>query len=476
MEGKRSKWADSEEEGEEEEEVKDKDEVKAAGPPPAKKSKWETTPSPRAEKGEEEGPKGEAAGKEGQADLAARATETGDATSALDMLEDKLAAGGAEGLAEQQEVQNAGEEGEKGETAAEAKESEAQPIIVQYKKELNRCREVDRSYKKLNKIDEGTYGVVYRAECKISKRIVALKQVKLERAIEGFPLTALRELTVLLGLRHPNIVDVIEIVISPKKQVFMVMEYMEHDFRALMETMKAPFRTGQAAAAGGELERALLSGVEFMHRHWVIHRDLKTSNLLLDNKGCLKVCDFGLARKYHDPVKAMTPEVVTLWYRAPELLYGEKHYSIAIDMWSVGCIFAELVLKEPLLRGKTEQDQRDKIVELIGTPDEETWPKFKELPLSKVSYTGGPSLSDLGFEMLSRLLYYDPERRWTAKRALESEFFKEAPLACKPEDMPTWPSTHDEPKGSRKKKMTPEVDDRAAAYFDEDGRFNRASD
>jgi cell division cycle 2-like protein len=103
----------------------------------------------------------------------------------------------------------------------------------------------------------------------------------------------------------------------------------------------------------------------------------------MDNKGNLKLCDFGLARLYCDPVMNMTPEVVTLWYRAPELLYGEKTYGTAIDMWSVGCIFGELVLKEPLLKGRSEQEMRDKIVELMGTPDEDNWPKFKDLPGAK---------------------------------------------------------------------------------------------
>jgi cell division cycle 2-like protein len=324
------------------------------------------------------------------------------------------------------------------------------------------CLRHDRCHVALR--GQGTYGVVYRARCRTTERVVALKQarsppsaapqaraarpggacgpsagpsaeladglwaqVKLERAREGFPLTALRELTVLLGLKHVNIVEVIEVVVSPKKQVFMVMEFMEHDFRALMESMKTPFRTGQVKC----LMKQLLAGVEFMHRHWVIHRDLKTSNLLLDNQGNLKVCDFGLARNYSDPIKLMTPEVVTLWYRAPELLYGSKEYSIAIDMWSVGCIFAEFLLKEPIMKGKTEQDQRDKISELLGTPDEDRWPAFKDLPyakgvrfkkkpcvlrekLPKVSYTGGPSLSDCGYELLQKMLCFNPAQRIAA--------------------------------------------------------------
>uniref|UniRef100_A0A7S0QIZ2 Protein kinase domain-containing protein n=1 Tax=Cryptomonas curvata TaxID=233186 RepID=A0A7S0QIZ2_9CRYP len=351
---------------------------------------------------------------------------------------------------------------------------------------LHRCRDVDTAYHKLNKIDEGTYGVVYRARCRLSERIVALKQVKLERAKEGFPLTALRELTVLLELRHANIVDVFEVVVSPKKQVFMVMEYMDHDFRSLMESMTRPFRTSEVKC----LMQQLLSGVEYMHRHWVIHRDLKTSNLLLDNRGVLKVCDFGLARLYREPIKSMTPEVVTLWYRAPELLFGEKTYTTAIDQWSVGCIMAELVLKEPILRGRNEQEQRDKIVEMMGTPSEDNWPGFSLLPgakglrykkrscclrdkLPKVSYTGGPSLSDVGFDLLLRMLDYDPVRRLGAGEALKHGWFSEAPLAVKTEDMPTFPSMHEVPKNQRKLKRGLEEDGPSQAFFNDDIRFNR---
>mmetsp|Transcript_13907 Transcript_13907/g.27473 ORF Transcript_13907/g.27473 Transcript_13907/m.27473 type:complete len:187 (+) Transcript_13907:3-563(+) len=166
----------------------------------------------------------------------------------------------------------------------------------------------------------------------------------------------------------------------------------------------------------------------------------------------------------------MTPEVVTLWYRAPELLYGEKLYSTAIDMWSVGCIFGELVLKEPIMKGRSEQEMRDKIVELMGTPDEDNWPKFKELPgaknmrykkrgcqlrekIPKVSYTGGASLSDAGYDLLLQMLLYDPEKRITAREALQHDaWFSEPPLALRPEDMPTWPSMHEKPKEHKGKR------------------------
>lgn len=176
---------------------------------------------------------------------------------------------------------------------------------------LQGCRSVDE-FERLNKIDEGTYGVVYRAQDKKTGEIVALKKVKMEKEREGFPLTSLREINILLSFHHPSIVDVKEVVVgSNLDSIFMVMEYMEHDLKALMETMKQPFSPSEVKC----LMLQLFEGVKYLHDNWVLHRDLKTSNLLLNNRGELKICDFGLARQYGSPLKPYTHLVVTLWYR-----------------------------------------------------------------------------------------------------------------------------------------------------------------
>ncbi|XP_030960703.1 cyclin-dependent kinase G-2 isoform X2 [Quercus lobata] len=247
---------------------------------------------------------------------------------------------------------------------------------------LQGCRSVDE-FERLNRIDEGTYGVVYRARDKKTGEIVALKKVKMEKEKEGFPMTSLREINILLSLHNPSIVDVKEVVVgSSLDSIFMVMEYMEHDLKGLMETMKQPFSQSEVKC----LMLQLLEGVKYLHDNWVLHRDLKTSNLLLNNRGDLKICDFGLARQYGSPLKPYTHLVVTLWYRAPELLLGAKLYSTAIDMWSLGCIMAELLSKEPLFNGKTEFDQLDKIFRILGTPNETIWPGFSKLPGVKVNF------------------------------------------------------------------------------------------
>lgn len=326
---------------------------------------------------------------------------------------------------------------------------------------LHGCRSVD-AYARIGRIDEGTYGVVSKARDKRSGAIVALKQVKMsaDACHEGFPVTALREANVLLALDHPNIVKVREMVVgSTPDKIFMVMDYAENDLKTVMESkMTQPFLQSEAKS----LLQSLLRAVAYMHDHWYIHRDLKTSNLLYDSRGVLKVCDFGLARKFGSPIRAYTQLVVTLWYRAPELLLGATTYSTAVDMWSVGCIFAEILLLKPLFPGRGEIDQMDQIFKLLGAPTEENWPRLlvdcpnaqairwkwqkksrlrDKFPLATAYSGGGCSLSNAGFDLLSRLLAYDPKQRISAQDALAHEYFREAPAPKAQEMMPTFPSS-----------------------------------
>ena len=318
------------------------------------------------------------------------------------------------------------------------------------------CRGV-HEFEQLNRIDEGTYGVVFRARDKRTGEVKALKKVKMEKEREGFPLTALREANILIAMRHPNVVDVAEMVVGASlDSVFMVMEFCEHDLKALMETMPKPFTIPEVKC----LMRQLASGVSYLHENWVLHRDLKTSNVLVNNRGELKLCDFGLARRFGDPARAYTQVVVTLWYRAPELLLGERVYGTAIDAWSLGCIFAELLAKEPLFQGKNEADQTEKIFALLGAPDERVWPghatlpnarkaaRFKHQPHNRLrsafpersANDAGPTISDAGFDLLNRLLAYDPARRASARDALDHAWFEEFPPAKDRRLMPTFPS------------------------------------
>ena len=325
------------------------------------------------------------------------------------------------------------------------------------------CRSVDE-FHCLNRIEEGTYGVVYRARDKNTNEIVALKRLKMEREKEGFPITSLREINTLLISQHKNVVHVREIVVgSNMDRIFIVMDFVEHDMKSLMETMrqkKQEFLPGEVKC----LMIQLLSAIAHLHDNWILHRDLKTSNLLLSHNGILKVGDFGLAREYGSPLKAYTAIVVTLWYRAPELLLGIKEYSTFIDVWSIGCIFGEFLLMNPLFPGKSDIDELNRIFKLLGTPSERIWPGYNELPaVQKMKFVefpvsqlrnkfSGDILSNKGLNLLKQFLTYDPKQRITCEGALKHPYFDETPLAIDPSMFPTWPAKSEQSGGSAVKK------------------------
>lgn len=317
------------------------------------------------------------------------------------------------------------------------------------------CRSVE-CYERLNFIDEGTYGVVFRARDIETGKVYALKQVKSDRDKNGFPITALREISTLFSLSHENVVHLREVVASPSlDRIFLVMEYAHNDMMTLMERMTRPYAPSEIKS----LLYQLLHGLSHLHSHWVVHRDLKLSNLLLTDDGILKICDFGLARDYSEPLSKYTPGVVTLWYRAPELLLGATVYSTAIDMWAVGCIFAEFLLKEPLLDGKGELDQLNKIAHLLGAPSEERWPGFSQLPHAKrlsfrkaplrsslsdrlqssVRTSGSGPLTENTLSLINSMLEYDPQKRISAADALDHPYFSEIPAPKHPSLIQSFP-------------------------------------
>merc|ERR1712002_943540 len=219
---------------------------------------------------------------------------------------------------------------------------------------------------------------------------------------------------------------------------YIVMDFVHHDLKELMETMRKKsqvFLSGEIKCLMIQLMRA----IAHLHDNWILHRDLKSSNLLLSHGGILKVGDFGLAREYGSPLKAYTAIVVTLWYRAPELLLGIKEYSTHVDVWSIGCIFGELLLMEPLFPGKSEVDELNKIFKLLGTPSEKIWPGYKALPgVRSMKFVDFPvsklrakfperMLSEHGLNLLKGLLTYDPKKRLVCEAAMRAEYFREDP-------------------------------------------------
>ncbi|EKD17964.1 uncharacterized protein L3040_004504 [Drepanopeziza brunnea f. sp. 'multigermtubi'] len=331
--------------------------------------------------------------------------------------------------------------------------------------EWKKCRSVE-DYEKLNDIEEGAYGWVSRAKDTATGKIVALKRLKMDDAQDGIPVTGLREIQTLRDCEHPNIVALQEVVVgedtSKIESVFLVLDFLEHDLKTLLEDMSEPFLPSETKT----LLLQLTSGVAYLHENWILHRDLKTSNLLLNNRGVLKIADFGMARYFGDPCPKLTQLVVTLWYRAPELLLGTERYGAAVDMWSVGCIFGELLTREPLLQGKNEVDSLSRIFELCGVPTEESWPGFRRLPnarslkLPKNPVAQGsvlrakfPFLTTAGARLLMDLLSLDPGKRPTAREVLEHAFFKEDPKPKSAEMFPTFPSKAGQEK--RRRRGTP---------------------
>jgi len=349
------------------------------------------------------------------------------------------------------------------------------------------CRHVEE-FEWLNRIEEGTYGVVYRARDLRSSEVVALKRLKMEKEREGFPITSLREINTLLKAQHPNIVTVREIVVGNNMdKIYIVMDYVEHDLKSLMETMTQPFLVGEVKT----LMLQLLRGVRHMHDNWILHRDIKASNLLLSHKGILKIGDFGLAREYGSPLKKYTSIVVTLWYRAPELLLGTKEYSTAIDLWSVGCVFAELLTMKPLFPGKSEIDQINRIFKELGTPNDKIWPgppSYTEMPqVKKMNIADHPynslrnrfgaTFTDRGFELLNRLLTYDPARRISSEEALQHGYFQESPQPVDPSMFPTWPAKSELKHRAVKKNASPKPPEggQFSSQMGEDGGFHLSS-
>ncbi|KAK9812599.1 hypothetical protein WJX72_000301 [[Myrmecia] bisecta] len=342
------------------------------------------------------------------------------------------------------------------EDAADSDLDEPGPgAVAQRPSMLQSCRSVDE-FERIYRISEGTYGVVYRAKDRKSGKICALKKIKMEKEKEGFPLTSIREINILLSFHHPNIVNVSEVAVGHSlDSVFMAMEIMDHDLKALMDHKDTPFTVPEVKC----LMLQLLSGIAYLHDNWVLHRDLKTSNILYNNRGELKICDFGLARQYGSPLRPYTLNVVTQYYRAPELLLGATTYSTAIDIWSIGCIMAELLSKEVLFPGRSELDQLDRIWRVLGTPNENIWPGYSKLkhaktfkfmpqpynklrekfPAQAVAFDGRPTLGEDGFDLLNKLLTLCPQKRISAKEALQHKWFSTIPLPREKELMPTFP-------------------------------------
>ncbi|XP_058056878.1 cyclin-dependent kinase 1 [Anopheles bellator] len=285
------------------------------------------------------------------------------------------------------------------------------------------------NYQKLEKIGEGTYGVVYKARNKLTGELVALKKIRLETEDEGIPSTAIREISLLKELSHPNVVQLQDVVMEESK-LHLVFEFLSMDLKKYMDSRPAE------KLLDPELVKSYMyqitAAMLFCHKRRVLHRDLKPQNLLINQDGVIKVADFGLGRSYGIPVRHYTHEIVTLWYRAPEVLLGSHRYSCPVDIWSIGCIFAEMATRKPLFQGDSEIDQLFRMFRILRTPTEDIWPGVTSLPDYKPTFpcwtqnnlaNQVSNLDSAGIDLLQKCLVYDPMLRISAKKILEHKYF-----------------------------------------------------
>ncbi|XP_074512291.1 uncharacterized protein cdk12 isoform X4 [Sebastes fasciatus] len=309
-------------------------------------------------------------------------------------------------------------------------------------------------------IGEGTYGQVYKAKDKDTGELVALKKVRLDNEKEGFPITAIREIKILRQLKHRSVVNMKEIVTDKQDALdfkkdrgafYLVFEYMDHDLMGLLESGLVQFSHEHVRS----FMRQLMEGLDYCHKNNFLHRDIKCSNILLNNRGQIKLADFGLARLYNsEESRPYTNKVITLWYRPPELLLGEERYSPAIDVWSCGCILGELFTKKPIFQANQELLQLELISRLCGSPCPAAWPDVIKLPLfntmkpkkqyrrrlrEEFAFLPPPAL-----DLLDRMLTLDPARRCSSETALSSDFLSNVePSKMAPPDLPHHQDCHE---------------------------------
>jgi cyclin-dependent kinase 7 len=289
------------------------------------------------------------------------------------------------------------------------------------------------------KVGEGTYAVVYRGKEVATGRQVAIKKIKVGQFKDGLDMSAIREVKYLRELQHPNVIELLD-VFSTKSNLNLVLEFLDSDLEAIIKDRSNIFLPADIKS----WMAMTLRGLEFCHRNWILHRDLKPNNLLISADGQLKIADFGLARDFGDPGHKMTCQVITRWYRPPELLFGCRFYSAAVDMWSVGCIFAELMLRTPYLPGESDMDQLKTIFRALGTPTEEDWPGHKNLPdyVALETFPKSPlkhlftAATPETLELLGKLLTYEPRQRISAKDALNHQYFFLLPNPSHPSRLP----------------------------------------
>lgn len=280
-------------------------------------------------------------------------------------------------------------------------------------------------------VGSGTYGKVFKGIHVYTKKLVALKKIRMEGERDGFPITAVREIKLLQSLKNDNIVNLQEVMVE-KNDCFMVFEYLSHDLTGLLNhpTFKLE------AAHKKHLAKQLFEGLDYLHRRGVLHRDIKAANILVSDKGLLKIADFGLARFYAKRRQLdYTNRVITIWYRSPELLLGETQYGPAVDIWSAACVLVEIFTRHAIFPGDGgEISQLEKIYAVLGTPNKVDWPGLVDMAWFELLRPSvrrpnvfpekyKDRLSRAAFDLLEAMFAYDPAKRPSASQVLEHPYF-----------------------------------------------------
>ena len=293
-------------------------------------------------------------------------------------------------------------------------------------------------FQKLEKLGDGTYGTVYKAKDLRSKQIVAIKKIKPEDGEEGISSTTIREIALLKELsHHKNIVTLHDVTVCDQNNMYLIFEFAQYDLKKYINQHKRNKKCLSAKQLKNILYQ-LLEGIAYCHANRIMHRDLKPQNILISGEECVKIADFGLARTFSIPNRDWTHEVVTLWYRAPEILLGDDQYTPYVDIWGLGAIFSEMVNdSKPLFRGDSEITQLMAIFRICGSPNQENWPSVTALKYYKANFPQWkaksmqdvvPRLDRLGRDFLSRMLMLNPIKRVTAKQALNHPYFSEVDI------------------------------------------------
>ncbi|XP_045051563.3 cyclin-dependent kinase 16 [Desmodus rotundus] len=283
------------------------------------------------------------------------------------------------------------------------------------------------TYTKLDKLGEGTQATIYKGKSKLTDDLVALKEIRLEKE-EGLPCTAIWEMSLLRDLKHANIVTLLDII-HMENSLTLVFEFLDKDLQQYLDDCGAIINRHNVKLFLFQL----LRGLAYCHRKNVLHRDLHPQNLLISKRGELKLADFGLARTKSILTKTYSNEVVTLWYRPPDLLLGSSHYSTHVDMWGVGCVFYEMATGQPLFPGSVVEEQLHIIFRVLGTPTEETWPgilsngefQARNYPRYRAEalWSHAPRLDSDGADLLTKLLQFEGRNRISAEDAMKHLFF-----------------------------------------------------